>query len=188
MDILLTCLGVAVVSAILMRLHFRNAPDVRSALIGPPVFAVIGALIGISAGMMWLWVGAEGGGGWEGRIHLEQGVANVVVGTAVGGVMGIGALAIGTRYPRTRVVVVVLTLMLLTTSMGAPIGWLYGDLRRHRMADDPATEAVRSTQNGMMWGSAIGCAVGLSIGLLEAVFGKQRPKVVAIPDPVNDRI
>jgi hypothetical protein len=168
-DILLAFLFGAVVIALLMHLHFKDVPDVRGAVVGPSVFAVIGALIGISVGMMWLWVETEKA--WEGRIYIDRGVLNAFVGGAVGAIVGTGAKVIFDRFPRTRAVGVVFTLMLLAASIGAPTGWLYGEVFRHRKADGAVVEAVRSTQSGMMWGSAFGCAVGFALGLFEVSRG-----------------
>lgn len=174
MDILVIFLVGAIVVAILMHLHFRNATDVRVAVVSPPVFAVIGTLVGISAGMMWLWVGTKPA--WDGRIFIEQGVAHALAGAAVGAIVGTAAKGIFERWSRTRAVGFALTLVLLGTSIGAPIGWLYGDIRRHRLEDDATVEAVQSTQSGMLWGAAVGCLVGLTVGLLETRSGSRRHK------------
>jgi hypothetical protein len=175
--ILLWFLFLAVAIAIVMHLHFKNAPNVRVALVSPPVFAIAGCLIGISVGMMWLWDDTTTT--WTGRIHIEQGVVHALAGAAVGGLVGMGVKAIFARLPKTRIVAAVLTLMILAASIGAPIGWLYGDVLRHRAADDATVEAVQSTRSGMIWGSAIGCVVGLVLGLSEAYFGGRIPKADA---------
>lgn len=174
-EILLSFLFGAVVIAILMHLHFKNAPDVRVALVSPPVYAVIGCLIGISVGMMLLWVNPMPA--WEGRIFIEQGVASALIGAGCGGVAGIGPRALYQRNVRARIILVMLTVMLLGASVGVPIGWLYGDVSRPRGAF--ADEAVPSTQRGMMWGTAIGCSVGFALGLLELCFGGRQRKVDA---------
>jgi hypothetical protein len=178
-DILLTFLfGAAVVTALMLS-HFEEAPDVRTAVVGPPVFAVIGALLGISMGMMWLW--GDAATSWQGRISIGQGVAHALAGAAIGGVVGIGAKAIFARFSRTRVIGVVLTLMLLAASIGAPAGWLYGDVSVRN-----AGEAEQLTRSGMMWGSGIGCFVGFAIGLFEVCFGGRFPKgATTIPNAEN---
>jgi hypothetical protein len=171
-DILLAFLLGAVIIAILMHLHFRNAPDVRAALVSPPVFALGGCLIGISLGMAWLSSNAEPM--WNGRIHLEQGVIHALFGSVVGAFVGLGASAIFARMERTRIIAVVFTLILLGGSIGAPIGWLYGDVFRN--GPEYADEAAKLTRRGMLWGIGIGSSAGVILGLLDACFGGRMRK------------
>ena len=152
----------AVVIVILMHLHFRNAPDMRVAVVSPPVFAVIGALLGISVGMIWFLDG-------ERTIFIEYGVMRALVGAAVGGFVGVGAKAAFAMLGRAKIVAVVLTLMLVGASIGSPLGWCYGAVV------DP-TEVRGLTQKGMIWGAAVGCLVGLVLGLFEARSGSRRHK------------
>jgi hypothetical protein len=71
--------------------------------------------------------------------------------------------------------------MLLGASIGAPIGWLYGDLSRE--GPEFPEEMWEFTRRGMMWGSGIGCSVGFSLGILEACFGARRTKTGAATTP-----
>jgi hypothetical protein len=176
-DVLLICLFGAFVVAVMVRWHFNHAPDARLAVVDPLVFAIIGTQCGISAGMMWLWVDTRDL--LDGKIDLEQGVRNACCGGFVGVWVGIGVKAVCTTYPRVRTVAFVLTLMLLAASLGAPLGWLYGVGWPDHDADDGVAEAVRPTQNGMLWGSAIGCAVGFALGMFELWFRGPLPKGVA---------
>jgi hypothetical protein len=162
-DILVSFLVGAVVIVILMHLHFRNAPDMRVAVVSPPVFAVIGALLGISVGMIWFLDG-------ERTVFIEYGVMRALAGAALGGFVGVGAKAAFAMLGRAKIVAVVLTLMLVGASIGSPLGWCYGAVV------DPA-EVRGLTQKGMIWGAAIGCLVGLVLGLFEACFGGGRRTV-----------
>jgi hypothetical protein len=147
----------AIVIAILMHLHFKKAPDVRVALVSPEVFVVIGCLVGISLGMRYFPDG-------RGRVLLDHGVIHALAGVVAGGFIGIGVRELFERWTRARIVAVVLTLVLLGGSIGAPIGWLYGS----GLVPDPDKLNQLTPGRGMLWGSAIGCIVGLAVGLYES--------------------
>jgi hypothetical protein len=159
--ILLFFLFGAVVIAVLMHLHFKKAPDVRVALVSPEVFGVIGCLVGISLGMLYYPDG-------HGRVFLEHGVIHGLAGVVVGAFIGIGVRELFERWTWARIVAVVLTLVLLGGSIGAPVGWLCGS----GSVPDPDKLDQLTPGRGMFWGGAIGCLVGLAIGLYEACLGR----------------
>jgi hypothetical protein len=174
MVMLLFFLSLAVIVAVAMHQHFSQAADVREALVDPKVFAIVGALVGISVGMVW-FVDER-----YRRIYIEQGILHVLAGVAVGGLLGVGVKAGFSRLRRTRIVVVVLTLMLLGGSIGAPIGWLYGDI-----SVNASVMAEENARLGMMWGAVIGCSVGLALGVLELWRGARRAKAATVPVDEN---
>jgi len=166
-NVLVVSLIVAVLVAILMHLHFKQASDARLAVVDPLVFALTGVLIGISVGMIWF---RDESTEW-GRISIERGLTHAVAGAVVGGLAGVGAKAVFGRLGRTKAIVVALTLMLLAASVGAPVGWLYGSVSAKN-----AYEAEQLSRSGMIWGIAIGCVVGFALGLFEACFGDRLRK------------
>ncbi|HSQ54183.1 MAG TPA: hypothetical protein VLM40_00435 [Gemmata sp.] len=163
--------GGALAIAIAMHFHFKNASDMRAALVSPQVYAVIGALLGISMGMIWFW--GNDSAAWNGQIHLEQGALHAAVGAIGGGLAGMSARAIFANFPRMRVISFILTLVLLGASIGTPIGGIYGNI-----AGQQAVDTARMTLNGMIWGGVAGCAVGMVLGLLQVCCGS-RPVATA---------
>jgi outer membrane lipoprotein SlyB len=175
--ILLLFLFLAVVAVVAIRQQFRSARNAREALVSPEVFAIAGALLGISAGMVWFVDRSYR------RINIEQGSMHALLGAVVGGLVGVGVEAGYSRLRRAKIIVAVLTLMLLAGSIGAPIGWLYGDI-----AANPPVEVDQSARRGMMWGAVIGCFVGLALGLLEVWRGGKRVQADAVDPKVENAV
>jgi hypothetical protein len=151
--ILLMALGALIVT----RLTFRNAGPALGAIITPPVFAVIGGLVGISAGMIWL-------SDSEGRVTIDKGILVLLCGSAAGAVIGVGARVVYCKLRRGKTVAIVLVVMLLGACIGAPIGWLVVDISTKGAHDG------RICLSGMARGVAIGSAIGLLLGLPEVLF------------------
>jgi hypothetical protein len=159
---ILTPILLATIAAlIVIRLTFRNAATARDALITPAVFAVCGALIGISIGMIWL-------ADREGRVTIEKGVLVLGCGASLGALAGVGAKKVYPRLKWGKAAGFVLVTMVLGGSIGAPIGWLAGNMGARKVYEIEELSTSR-----MMWGIAIGSGVGFLLGLSEVLFRRR---------------
>ena len=77
--ILTTALLATIAAVVAVRLTFRKAASICEAVISPVVFAMFGALIAISVGMIWFADYQR-----EGRVDIEIGFTEVVVGVCLG--------------------------------------------------------------------------------------------------------
>ena len=156
---ILTPILLATIAALVaIRLTFRNAANARAAMFSPAVFAICGALIGISIGMIWL-------SDREGRVEIGYGFLMVFCGASLGFMLGAVAKNVYSKLNRGKATAFVLVTMLLGGSIGAPIGWLVGEIK-----DGPFEEFRTS---GMVRGTTIGSLVGLLLGLSEVLFRRR---------------
>ena len=157
--ILTLSLGSAIGGVIAIHATFRHAGPTRDAVITPPVFAVVGGLIGISIGMIWLSDTA-------GNVKLETGVPLLIGGLFFGAVAGAGLKAIYSRMGRGKAVVFILVVTILAGRIGAPIGWVAGFITEFGYREQVSVSR-------MMWGAIIGAGVGFLLGLSEVLFRRR---------------
>ena len=144
-----------IAALVAIRLTFRNAASVRDAVMSPAVFAVCGALIGISVGMIWL-------SDREGRVTIDKGMLLLFCGASLGALVGAGARNVYPRLNRSKTATLVIVMMLLGASVGSPLGWIVGSM------DEMHDQGIRIHK--MLLGLAIGSSIGLSLGLFEVSF------------------
>lgn len=165
--ILVLSMAGMIAALVAMRLTFRNAANVRDAVISPTVFAVCGALIAISIGMIWL-------SDSDGRVTIDKGMVRVVLGTCLGAWVGAGARNIYLRVDRGKIAAFLLVTTILAGSIGTTIGWLFGEVGGQNgwiVRPNDSQEEYRMI--GMTWGLAIGSGIGVVFGLSEVVFHRR---------------
>lgn len=171
-QILTPILIVAIVALIVVRLTFSTAARVGDALVTPIVFVVIGALIGISSGMIWLV-------DQDGRVTIDKGVLLVVCGAPLGLLAGVIAQRVYSRLHRSKATAFVLVVMLLSGSIGASLGWIMGggsagSAAGYETADEYKHDLEQWSTSGMMDGVLIGSGIGFLLGLSEVLLHRRR--------------
>jgi len=161
--ILIPVLSGAVAALIGIRLTFRRAATARDALLTPLVFAICGGLVGISSGMIWV-------ADREGRVTIEKGMAFLICGATAGAMVGGVARNYCLRMNRGKATISVLVVAILGGSIGAPLGWIEGDVES-RMNGEFEREQLSASR--MMWGAVIGSCVGLLVGLSETLLRRR---------------
>jgi hypothetical protein len=151
-----------IVGAIGFRIHFRHASTLGDAVVTPPVFAVCGTLVGISIGMIWFQLGPN-----SGRVPLETSCPIAFLGASVGALTGVWARHIYQRLQRGKTIAILLVVTLLAGSIGAPSGWIIGDLT----PKEDAHEQLRTSW--MVGGLVIGSGIGFLLGLSELVLRRK---------------
>ena len=160
-EILTPILLGAIAVVVAVRWTFRNASTAHDALISPPVFAICGSSIGISFGMVWF-------ADQEGRVVIEKGMLGLVGGGFLGMMAGAAAKDRYARLKRGKAAAFVLTMVLLGGSIGAPIGWLVGNVTAIGI------DREQVSIDRMMRGIAIGSGVGLLLAMSDLVFRMRR--------------
>lgn len=169
--ILTLTVGPAICGVIAIRLLFRHSATTGTAVVTPQVFAIIGGLVGISFGMVFF---ADP----NGRVVIETGSFFLVGGICLGAWVGAVARKTYARMNRGRSAVFILVVTLLGGSIGAPIGWIVGDINAPRAVSYDTIEGYyrardQISASRMMLGSAIGSGVGFLLGLTEIAFRRR---------------
>jgi hypothetical protein len=113
-------LGTLTLLAVIHR-TFLRASSPRDAIVTPEVYAICGALVGISTGMIWLVDN-------NGRVALEKGFLALACGACVGAVAGGVTREYYSKLSRGKVAIFLLSMAVLGGSVSAPIGWISGDV------------------------------------------------------------
>jgi hypothetical protein len=146
--ILIPVLIAAATGVAAVRFTFRFSSSARAALFSPVVFAVCGALIGISLGMLFL-------SDEEQRVDIGQGMLMVLGGSLAGAAIGALATELHPRMQRGQAAASVFMLMVLGGCVAAPIGWISGSV-----GDRTLYELKKQSEERMGWGFITGMAIG----------------------------
>jgi hypothetical protein len=139
----------------------------KDSIVGPVAYSLIGAGVGISIGMLFFSQGSSE----RGRIGFESSVPLAMGGACIGGAIGLSIAAAYRRFEHGRPIIQVLTTTLLWVAIGAPMGWLAGDIRSTNIVNHS-----QLTRLGMLYGAVSSAAVGLLSGLWVLWRTRQRPE------------
>jgi hypothetical protein len=119
------------------------------------LLACTGAALGVCVGML------RNSGQFPEPISMTQSVPLVLVGGLLGLFVGVAVTWALRPWPRVWRCAVLFAMLMLSTSLGAQVGWVMGDRATERV-----TQHKAKTLDGMGIGSAIGFLIGLGAVLL----------------------
>jgi hypothetical protein len=128
----------------------------RAFLIGPVACTLIGAALGICAGMLYHQYPLE-----RAHVDLDDSMPLFIRGAILGCIAGAVVFAICERWTGLLPAASVLALILLGATATAPFGWIIGDMREDQQP-----------RKGMIYGAAIGAVIGLTLGLIQQLFDR----------------
>lgn len=141
----------------------------RAAQLGPILFALSGAGVGICAGML-----AHNEPPYQ--VHFDDSIPLTLLGAVIGAVAGCVVSAICVLWPQLVRLAGLATVALLGAALAAPLGWIAGTaVASERL---PRSEVKEDVQHlppiGMTVGAAIGCVMGLALGALQLRLDRSR--------------
>jgi drug/metabolite transporter (DMT)-like permease len=131
----------------------------KAVLLGPVIFGLTGALVGVSAGMLFFPDPEE-----RAHVPIDDSLPLAGGGAFLGGLVGWGVKWAYETRPRVRAAIEVTAVTVLCGSIAAPAGWIVGE----SLAD-------RIPGAGMGWGALFGLAAGLLLGTSRAARSPGNP-------------
>jgi hypothetical protein len=141
----------------------------RAILIGPVVFTLLGAAVGICLAMLYRQEPQE-----RAHVYLDDSMPLVLLGAVAGALVGCGVSAACARWPGLVRIATVAFAALLGAAITAPLGWILGDMGAERLP-----------REGMAAGAGIGGVMGLALGVAQMLLDRWRPS--AAPGAAPDR-
>jgi hypothetical protein len=131
----------------------------NAVLLGPVIFGLTGALVGVSTGMLFFQDPEV-----RAQVYIVDSLPLACGGAFLGGLVGCGVKWAYETRPRVRAAIDVAAVTLLCGSIAAPAGWIVGE----SLAD-------RIPRAGMGWGALFGVAAGLLLGTSRAARSQGNP-------------
>jgi hypothetical protein len=150
----------------------------RATQLGPIIFLLAGAGVGLCAGMLAHNVPPY-------QVHLEDSIPLVLLGGFVGALVGCGVRVTCHHRPHLSRGAGLASVALLGAALTAPLGWIAGTI----VASDrlPRMEVKEDVQHlpplGMAVGAGIGCVMGLALGKVQLRLDRRTPSAEPSAEP-----
>ncbi len=141
----------------------------RATQLGPIIFLLVGAGVGLSVGMLTHNEPPY-------RVHLDDSVTWMFLGGFAGVLVGCGIPGACARWPRLVRPLGLASTVLLGAAFAAPLGWIVGTgVASERL---PRAEVEEDVQHlpplGLAVGAGVGATMGLALGVMQLLWDQRK--------------